>query len=246
MGVVRTKIFHLFILGSGCNIKLELSKSEAITLRKNFKNSNSNIRSAFVASLTFNLFKKIHTAFVLKSKGGTDDQGLRWKPLKRSTIASRPIRGRGTLALSRRSRKGRGLLTKSQQIRWNGIYSSNLTRLAQFMPIQAASAKAAMLAWGILKKEGAETRIDKLGSRKVDILVDSGKLKNSLKPGRLVADEYIPTANQIYKKSNYSLTIGTSVEYAKRVHKIRKFWPSNVSPWVRDASKDAIKHIKNL
>ena len=218
-----------------------LNKRAVLELKSSMKSLSGPLHSRFSAKLAQGLFQRIHKAFIIKSKGNADDQGLQWKPLKRSTIAARKIRGRGSLAFSRRGRTGRGLLTPFQNQKWKGIFSSNLTRLSQHMSIQAASAQAASIAWGFLKRDGAETRLSKYGDRKVPILIDTHRLEKSLRPGRLLSGSYSPPQDQVFKPSKNSMEIGTSVPYAKKLHKVRKFWPADISPWFRSAVRDALE-----
>ena len=198
----------------------------------------------FVTVLGHSLLTKIHKGFIAKSEGGSDSLGNSWKSLKQSTIAGRPIQGRDSLSLSIRGRQGRGLLTKTQDTQWKGIFASNFGRLVQFMPPPAASSKAASIAWGILKSKGAETRKETLGSRKVPILIDTGRLEKSLRPGKLSSKSYRPPSkDQIFKTTKNSLVLGTSVSYAADQHKTRRLWPKDIGPWVEEAISEAIGSV---
>ena len=75
--------------GSIRSLKKEIRNLSAVlvgSLRKHAK-----IRNTFYSYLVYHLFEKIHKAFLIKSDGGTDDVGQSWKPLKRETIAARPM-----------------------------------------------------------------------------------------------------------------------------------------------------------
>lgn len=49
------------------------------------------IRDTFLAAFIKSMFQSIHTAYVAKSKGGTDDLGNSWKELKPSTVRYRQL-----------------------------------------------------------------------------------------------------------------------------------------------------------
>ena len=205
---------------------------------------SSSVWERFITVLGHSLLTKIHKGFMDKSEGGSDSLGNSWKALKQSTIAGRPIRGKESVSFSRRGRRGKGILTKRQDAQWKGIFSSHFGRLVQFMPPSAASSKAASIAWGILKSQGAETRKETLGSRKVPILIDTGKLEKSLRPGRLSSRSYRPSSSsQIFKVTKNSLTIGTSIPYAEDQHKTRKLWPKDIGPWIEEAISEAVVSV---
>lgn len=52
------------------------------------------------------------------------------------------------------------------------------------MPLYAAKKRAFAIAWARMKDAGAQTMLQKLGSRQVDILRDTGMLLRSLEPGK--------------------------------------------------------------
>ena len=80
------------------------------------------------------LLGKVHAAFLAKSRGGTDEAGIRWAPLTRATVARRPI---GPGDLSAIGVKGtripadrtRGLLTPAQDRRWRSIFEIGRARV---------------------------------------------------------------------------------------------------------------------
>ena len=199
------------------------------------------IRGHFFADFTRRLMTKIHDGFLQKSDGNSDELGNTYKPLKPATIARRPITGKDPLSLSRRSRKGRGLLTKVQDERWNAIFRKMFIRFSGIMSTPEAKSRAAQIAWGVLKKSGAETKIDVLGKRKVPILVVSGRLERSLKPGRAATQSYVPPPDQIYNLETSQLEIGTSVPYAAKQHETRPLWPGNVSNWISESLAFAVE-----
>jgi len=192
---------------------------------------------AFWAGFGHSFFTSIHKAFLLKSAGGKDELGNKWKPLAPSTIAARVHKATGHAG------SGRGLLTESQDRVWKGIYASHLSKLiARGVALPQAKSLAARLAWAILKSRGAKTILEAYGNRRVPILIDSHKLEKSLRSGILSADRYEPPAGQIFRTSGRSVVAGTDVPYAKHVHKHRKIWPQHVALWTTRAVRAGVEH----
>jgi len=198
------------------------------------------------------LLEKIHDAFVIKSIGGTDETGLKWKPLKRETIAQRPLqpgeaKQRGIQYLGR---SGRGLLTAQQNKEWKGIFWSVYKRLVLKIGEAAAKAEAAKQAWAIMKSRGAKTKLDVLGGRNVPILIVSGRLEKSLRPGSVDGTEYRPPAEQVFQRHWGGVTIGTEVEYAAKQHKTRPLWPTTAamtrSGWLKAAIRTAFNQVAGM
>lgn len=175
------------------------------------------------------LLSKVQQSFIIKSRGGSDETGS-WPPLQPATIARRRIAPGDLLAIGVKGSKipknrKRGLLTPGEDIKWKQIFGS---RLAQFrargMNEEAAKARAAQIAWAILKAGGAKTKLMVLGSRKVDIGRDTNAMFRSLTPG-LVGDP-----NQICEVAPGSMTVGSNVPHAGHFHRLRKLWPTDNLP----------------
>lgn len=212
------------------------------TIRQKIEIATSKQINGYIAEY---LFKRIRTNFILKSNGGNDEFGDSWKPLKPATIAARPI----TESDARRfnidkANLEKGLLTPAQKQQWGAIFRSSFLRLAADMDEKKAKVEAAKIAWSIMKKRGAMTKIGTLGKRKVKMLRVSNRLLESLTPGRPSKRGYTPrNADQIYREDENSIVIGTSVGYASRQHKMRRLYPSarRMGPWLREAVKYAIQ-----
>jgi hypothetical protein len=186
------------------------------------------------------LLSKVQQAFIVKSRGGVGDDGIAWPPLKRSTIANRRTTAAERKAAGVSGKRVRGLLTPAQDKRWRQIYGTRLARLRLTMGEGAAKARAAQIAWAILKSEGAKTKLDLFGGRKVDTLRDTGRLLRSLSPG--VEDRPSGAPEQIFNVGGRGLVVvGTNVPYAGahqngvpgRIPK-RLIWPENgeiPEPW---------------
>ncbi len=105
-------------------------------------------------------------------------------------------------------------------------------------------ASAAKRAWGILKREGATTLLDKYGTRKVEILRDTGLLLNSLSPG-------VQSAEQIFKVGNAEVTIGTNRKGAAKHHTgipgrlpQRRLWPE-IQRWPQSWKDDMVEQARD-
>lgn len=173
------------------------------------------------------LLSRVQQAFVVKSRGGTGDDGIKWKPMKPASIAQRRTTAaeRRQLGIGGRNRT-RGLLTPTQDRRWRKIFGSRKAALiARYgMSEAAASARAAQIAWAVLKAEGAQTKLAVLGGRQVDICRDTGRYFRSLSPG--VDDQPSGADGQVFDVPPGRVIVGTNVAYAGRQAKLRPLWPA--------------------
>ncbi len=204
------------------------------------------IAHGFAMRLSMAFFSKVKTAFIDKSRGGTDDAGDKWPPLTKAYLAYGRRFGRGERAALKRGAGlgagnrfapggNKGLLTAAQLKRWNQLYAQNLAWLAARDGIDAAKGHAAAIAWSALKKEGAKTKLEVFGNRQVEILRDTGVLFNSLSPGALTTSgadaSYAPPAGQVVEHRPGEVLLGTNVEYAayhheaKSLKRRRRLWP---------------------
>jgi len=205
---------------------------------------------ALKSHILHSLYKSLHKSFLQKSEGNPDEFGDSWKPLARSTIAQRGLRPgeRKSLGILGLGRSGRGLLTVSQNFLWKGIFASNFKRLAPKVGVMQAKAIAGKTAWAILKSRGTKTKIGVLGGRKVPILIDTGRLEASLRPGAVSDDGYeVANREQIAEYHKGKITIGTKVPYAPYVHKVRRLWPSvkKMGTWVGRAVHDGTMALRD-
>lgn len=207
----------------------------------------------------------IQEAFLQKSAGNVGDDGIKWAPLSKYTIARRKLgpqdkallkgygaqNGRDVLG-----RVKRGFLTPAQDERWRKIYGS---RKAMFMAKHgldeaAASEHAAQIAWATLKAEGAKTKLEALGSRKVEIGRDTGRLFNSLSPGTANPGGYPLLAqppdapapsDRVLREEAGAVVVGSNVEYAADFHAARPLWPVGMpEAWqerIMDAARSGIQ-----
>ncbi len=185
---------------------------------------------------------RIRKAFVVKSRGGTDEAGDSWKPLSPKTIAYSKTRQRGkggrTRAEKKRDTYPSQALNKRQQTRWWEVYRRQLGIY------KGNKGHAAAVAWLILKSEGAQTLVDKYGHRQVDILRDTGLLLNSLSPG------YGGT-EQVFRTEPGAVIVGTNRKGAAAHHEgdpsrnlpQRRLWPPP-SDWPASWWADITDQVK--
>lgn len=184
-------------------------------------------------SIGFAALGDVQADFVVKARGGTGKVGGKWKALSKEYLAYKRRFGPGEkAALKTAAGLNRahafapggksGLLTKGQLKLWRRQYAFTLARLAINMPYAQAKARAAQIAWNILKREyGAQTKLEVFGNRQVEILRDTGVLLNSLSMGHFSGgDSYSPPSGeggeqQIFEALIDGITIGTRVKYAR-------------------------------
>jgi hypothetical protein len=198
------------------------------------------VARAMMVRCGMTLLGRIRRAFITKARGGVDEAGDSWKPLKPSTIA-----------YSRRHKKKPGnprvlgpvfsqakrppwvpkktvragyapsyALTTKQRDRWWDLYRRGLAMY------RGDKSHAASRAWYILKSEGATTLIEQYGGTKVDILRDTGLLLNSLSPG-------VNSSVQVFRVLPGEVIVGTNRKWAGTHHRgnpkrglpQRRLWP---------------------
>lgn len=208
------------------------------------------IGRVFWATFIHEMFDKIHDAYAIKALGGTDSLGNSWPPLARETIAQRPVTGQlRRLGLTAKrtgtafKNRERGLLSPQENILWKVIFSKTLRNLQKTMKGPEAKSYAARIAWTQLKKLGAMTKLDKLGSRNVKIMRLTDKLFDSLEPSQINRNGYRTRRNQLVVKSKGSVRLGTKVKYAKFHNKTRPVIPEDINKWVEEATKFALNEV---
>lgn len=180
---------------------------------------------------------RIKQAFVVKSRGGTDEAGDRWAPLSPRTVAygrRHPGLRRDTYGMKRPS----SALTAKQRERWWYIYHNQKARF------KGNKGQAARVAWAVLKREGAKTIFDKYAGAQVEILRDTGLLLNSLSPGYRGSEQVLHTVRGV-------VVVGTNRKGATRHHNgdpsrnlpQRRLWPPP-SRWPQSWWRDILEQVK--
>lgn len=182
-------------------------------------------------------FSNAHTAYIAKSHGLADEFGDRWKPLARRTVEQKlgiaPLSDPGTPGeISPSVTGGTAFIPDaSRRAEWfdrQGRLQAQL--ISGGMSPEDARTKANTLAWG-----------PNLAAGGVPINVDTGLLANSLSPG----DEYKPgQVRQFY--ANVGI-LGSEVDYAANVHKVRPILPTadKAVVWVRRGLAIVANMIRN-
>lgn len=221
-------------------------------------------RGVFLA-VGFAALSSIKEDFIVKSRGGTGADGVKWKPLTKEYLAYGRRFGRGEQAslkkaagLGKSNRlapgQNKGLLTAAQLKRWKQIFTRTLARMLLSLPPGEAKARAAQIAWSVLKREGAKTKLEVYGNRVVDINRDTGVLFNSLSPGEMSGEGPLATyakpsgdggSDQIFQTISNGVIVGTNVAYAAAVNKIRPIVPEEApQAWQEEWAGVAAKALE--
>jgi hypothetical protein len=222
------------------------------------------IAAGFRARLAWTFFSLVAPAFNAKGRGETDDAGESWHPLSPAYLAyQRPVTGRkpphaGGLAPGGKD----GYLTPELLRLWRRTYADRLAWFIMRMPDKDAASRAAAIAWIVVKKAGAKTKIGTFGERKAgvdyQILVDTGLLRRSILPGELVNEQqvdsqYRPPEAQECNDQGHRLIVGTTVPYAKYHHhakdpkRRRRLWPERFpADWWRQINSVAVSGFARL
>lgn len=205
---------------SQSTVLTNLTRAEAIEALMSLPQEMTGGRRAARATLVrlgLAMLRKIHEAFLVKMRGGTDDAGDRWAPLSPVTIAMRRRKRGGTS-----SKKGRA------PGRQRKASADDLT------PTQRRTR-------AVIK--GAGSHFDKYG-RDAEILHDTGKLLESLRPGSF-------SAEQVFEIGDGRVIVGTVREGAVENHEgrppklpQRRLWPST-SDWPTSWWDDITEEVQN-
>lgn len=204
---------------------------------------------AFWGAFTHSLATSVHRAFLDKSAHGRDELGGQWDDLLPKTKAYSRKDARKGLPLHRgkptkAGNKARPTLTKEQDRAWRKMFVQRLADLRAIVGEEEAKRRAAQIAWEYVKDElGASTILEYARDRIIPLLQKTGRLEKSLRPGNFSGEEYQPPAEQVYRRSQRSLTWGTSVEYASRVSEKRPLWPDNIDVWIKRALDSGINAV---
>ena len=168
----------------------------------------------------------IRTAFIAKSRGGTDEAGESWAPLSKKYLAygrRHPGLNRKRGAAAKKGRASRPLLTEAQNQRWKQLYAGKLRQLARAAggsvatgPSADIKGHAAAYAWLIVKAEGGKTILGTYGDAPHEIGRDTGQMFASLSPGA--------PRNRLDVQPG-AVIVGTNVKHAGHFHKRRRLWP---------------------
>lgn len=214
---------------------------KALTKIPTAARSGGMIANAMMVRAGMAALGRIRQAFIVKARGGVDEAGEKWQPLSPKTIAYSKTRQRGIGGRTRTEKKRwprpSQALNQRQQNRWWEVYRRQLAIY------KGNKSHAASVAWIVLKREGAQTLLDKYGNRQVEILRDTGLLLNSLSPGAQSND-------QVFRVGHGEVTVGTNRKGAAAHHKgipgrlpQRRLWPEP-RKWPASWWRDIIGQLK--
>ncbi len=227
------------------------------------------IAAGFKARLGYALLSLIAPNFNELGRGMQGADGDKWAPLSRAYLAYGRRFGKGEqkrlkeqhgLGRGHRFSPGgkQGLLNAQQLKQWNQIYSFHLKRLAFRMPFEQAKDAAAGITWNKMKAQGAKTKLEVYGGRTVQILVDTGRLRDSIQPGVLLENgaeaTYQKPANQLFDVDTPGkLIVGSNDKKATWHHnakpprKRRRLWPERFpSDWWRQILGAGISGLQRI
>lgn len=168
------------------------------------------IAQGFASTIGFAALSDIKDAFVIKARGGTDEMGIKWPPLKPETIANRRV--------GRNDSRSSALVQIRERVRKRETRRA-LRRFRLSLPEGEAKRRAAIVGGLAATKETGRTKTETLGGRSVEILRDTSVLINSLSPGQLVKGTYTKPQSeggeeQIFEVEPGEVIVGTNVLYA--------------------------------
>lgn len=213
------------------------------------------VRRAFWSGVANSMYQDIEVAFDKKANLETDELGERWEDLKPATKAYARKARENDLSKRERNnlRNGRtiGLLDYNQTKIWKSIFARvRAQKMRAGLSLAQANVEAGQVAWAEIKKLGGQTKIQRLGFRKLQVLKDKKALYRSLRRGSFNGVEYRPAGgNQIFKIDRDRLQLGTRDKKAARHHNgdpshnlpARRLWARNIQPWLRRANTAGVK-----
>lgn len=198
------------------------------------------IRNTILSYYVQSMFFFIHRAYLMKARGGTDDLGNSWKPLKEVTIKRKLGRFRIRQELPRSGPVFQG----RQRALFVKLRSVLLSRYRAMMPASQAEALATSRAGELLaKRQLAGTNVGLLDPGFVPVMVDRGRLLASFVPGTVDrSGAYIESnSDQRAEISPAAIRIGTKVPYAASADRERPIIPANAAAWFPKAVERAAR-----
>lgn len=174
------------------------------------------------------LLSQVQQDFLTKARGGTGRDGIQWKPLLPATIARRRL-GPGDKKSVTLKARGAALTPAQKRAVEKDVRTRKAALLIRGLPEAQATGLARAAAEAKYRGTGAiVSKRAVLGSRRVEILRDTGRLFKSLEPG--IDDKPSGAAEQKFVALAGSVTVGSLVVYAGRQHADRPFWPAKSIP----------------
>lgn len=218
-------------------------------------------KATIYSAVAHSLLDSVHTSYLKRAYGGSDELGVSWEPLKVSTIAYKKASARKNLRLPNLSKK-RPTLTATQDKLWRLIYASQQYRYLRKQAIKGISKEgsrnaaikqlnnlpkntktaSAAIAWSILKsKYGAKTLLELVDRAAALINIETGDMLASLEPNEFSVP-YRPKENQIAEIGHSHIRIKSKLPYIAIFRK-RPLWPQDITLWKKRAVKQARKAL---
>ena len=181
------------------------------------------IGRAFMSAIGFGALSDIKASYLVKAKGGRDEMGIEWPPLKPETVARRRVgrrdtspraRGRSNLELRRAVEQAANIKERQRIVKREE--KKLLKRFLLSLPEEQAKSRARQVAEANATRITGRTKTEVLGSRQVEMLRDTGILFNSLSPGELTpgSEHKAQDDDQVFELNAGSVIVGTNVLYA--------------------------------
>lgn len=234
------------------------------------------IVKGFKLRVGYTLLSQILPNFQALGRGFVGVDGTKWPKLSKAYLAYGRRFGprekttlKAAYGLGKQNRFGPGstigLLTPEQMRLWRQTFSQRLRWYLSKMDEKEAKAKAAAVAWIVVKRAGGKTKLEVFGNREVQILKDNGQLEASLEPGFLtnlgVSAYYYSkgnkgSENQVFDMDDPRLiVVGTNDKKAVFHHfakkrPLRRLWPRQIPDFwwkkILEAAISGLVHIDEL
>lgn len=220
---------------------IKVPNQNTITLKRKPKGPEWIAFKLFVNnSVLYELIKIIHREFIVKSVGLTDSVGVKWKPLKKSTVSWK-LKKKITL-----DRVTLGIYDLASRTALSAAELREFNRKFKAMLGRNLKMKAGERRVQSRKKALKSTRnlSDDDDSKRVPINIRTGKLERALRPNRFMNDKYVPGPNQVIHVSSTSIDFWVTIEYADEVNSVRPFMYADIEPWLEEAVAASVPRIQ--
>lgn len=220
-----------------------ISRKALLGLDPNYKQ----VHDLYIAVFIHTFMSQLYTSFMIRSRGGSDDLGNSWKRLSPRTHAYKPLTTIDRQNHSLEDDTFRGLLNSTQDRVWRAIFARNYNALLDSgMDKEQAAHVAASKAWGVLKSKYEARTLISL-NRNTPINIRTGRLVNTIRPGQIQANNYVPPPGQrVTYIPGKKLSVKFDVPYIDEVDKVRPIIPENIQPWIETAHTKAINTVKPI
>lgn len=232
------------------------------------------LASGFRARIGHTVLSLIQPNFNDLGRGHAGADGDKWPPLTRAYLAYGRRFGPGEQSNLKKAaglgknaslapNNQKGLLTPDQLKLWKRTFTEMYAWYVMKESDKSAKAHAAAVAWIVVKKAGGKTKLEAYGNRQVQMLVDTGRLRNSLQPGELMENGpdavYSRPTGEGGQEQEFEIAepsrvvVGSNVEYARHHHaakslkRRRRLWPERFPyEWWQEILGTALQGLVHL